>query len=326
MTNKIKVGLIGVGTHSTENLIPALRLNTQCLITAVYSSDAVKVELLKSLYNIPNGFNSWKELILDSAIDCVIICGSPEFHQDVLMFCIEKNKPFFVEKPPLKNLQSFDKLEDRQLPVNFVGYNYRYSPLYTKTVQALEAQAELKYLKIRYTSSKPIKPFWDHDSVLRSYLYAVGIHPIELLLNKMGEYTQITLNYQPLNDTLFVLDIFVRFVNGKSGILELGNYTNKLEFKIEIINSNGKIARFTNLSKVTIQEYSDFKFHKKEFTEFELSGSEGGYVRTGYQVEIDEFISAVQSKLPATSSDIKNSKEVYRLMEEVISQITTSNF
>ena len=101
MNKKINIGLIGVGPHAEENLIPAIRLNLDSTIFGVYSSKKERLHELQNKYQIKKGFTSWKDLILCRDIACVFICGSPQFHETIIIFCIQHSMPFFVEKPPL---------------------------------------------------------------------------------------------------------------------------------------------------------------------------------------------------------------------------------
>jgi len=322
---KIRIGLIGVGRHFEENIIPALKLNTNVLIEGVYSSQNEKLQLLAYKHNIKNTTSDWRELVESKTIDCVFVAGSPSFHKEVVFFCVNKKMPFFVEKPPLNKLNDFEYLENKSAPLNFVGYNFRYASLYRDFVKYMQKQADIVSSHIVFVSNKPRVLFWDKETILESYLFAVGIHPIEMMCAQFGNYKKINIAFSQITTKTFMLDLQLFFENGKKASLHLGNYSNKLDYHLEIINEEGVVGKMSNMSEVLIYHRDEFEFNQKENRAYTVSGTTGGYQNSGYQNEIDEFIESLANCDKKTTSDIFNSKQVYNIIEEILSKIKEHN-
>ncbi len=318
---KIRIGLIGVGKHFEENIIPALKLNTNVLIEGAYSSQNEKVQLLAHNHNIKNTTSDWRGLVESKTIDCVFVSGPPSFHKEVVFFCVEKKMPFFVEKPPLNKLIDFAHLENKLVPLNFVGYNFRYASLYRDFVRHMQKQADIVSSHVAFVSNKPRVLFWDKETILESYLYAVGIHPIEMVCAQFGKHKKSNMAFSQITTNTFMLDLQLFFENGKHATLHLGNYSNKLDYHLEIINTEGVVGKMNNMSEVLIYHNDKFEFNQKENIAYAVSGTIGGYQNSGYQNEIDDFIKSLANGDKKTTSDIFNSKQVYSIIEEVLSKI-----
>jgi predicted dehydrogenase len=311
---KIKLGLIGVGSHMEKQLIPAIRLNKDARISAVYSSD--KDKLTRLGYELDcesqNLYTDWEKLVKDARVDAIIASGDPALHTQVIKFAVENNMPFFVEKPPLSSLKDFDYFEGKQLPVNMVGYNFKYSSVYQELLGRVKSNGELISARFELSHNQPNEIIWNKESIVESFLYRLGIHTIDQAVNLFGEVTDIQCQFVKLDTNKFELLVEL-FFGDKVVNLKLGNNSDNLCYNAKLFNSNGNSSWFENFGDIQISNLGEENIIKS----FCL---DGGYSRTGYQGEINHFVECVRENKP-TSSPILASKHSYEIIEQILKMI-----
>lgn len=313
---KLKVGLIGIGNHFLENIIPAILLNKNLKIDSIYSSNQQKLDQLSEEFDVKNKYSNWQKLISDRQVDCIFVSGTPDFHSQVIFECIKYSMPFFVEKPPFAKISDFDKLE--ALPINMVGYNFKFSEQYILLQNYLTKESKISKINLRLISNKPRETFWNQNNILESYLYAVGIHGLDLICSTLGDIVNIKSFFNPINRELFSLTVFLEFKNKKFATLDFGNYANSLDYKVELINQTGESGTLNNNHKIELNSQAN-NLSKKEKINLELSSLQGGYYKGGYQNQIDHFASCLLEQ-KQTASDITKSKQIYTIIQTILTQ------
>jgi predicted dehydrogenase len=311
---KTKLGLIGVGSHMEKQLIPAIRLNKDARISAIYSSD--KDKLARLGYELDcesqNLYTDWKKLIKDARIDAIIASGDPVFHTQVAKYAVKNNMPFFVEKPPLSSLKDFDYFEGKELPVNMVGYNFKYSSVYQELLDRIKSNDGIRSASFELSHNQPNEVIWNKETIIESFLYRLGIHVIDQVVGLFGEVSDIGCSITRLDTTKFELDVKL-FFGDKVVNLKLGNNSNNLCYNAKLFNSAGNSSWFENFRDIHILNSGGSSVIKH----FCL---DGGYSRTGYQGEIDHFVECVRENKP-TSSPILASKHTYEVIEQILELI-----
>jgi hypothetical protein len=120
-----------------------------------------------------------------------------------------------------------------------------------------------------------------------------------------------------LSESKFVLNISIRFVNNKIGILELSNISNRFEFSVECANDK-EIWRCDDFNKIEYfrNDISDDKVSQKSRAVYEIPFLRGGFGRTGYKTELEGF--AKRIKLCENNwREIDNLETVYQIIKEV---------
>jgi predicted dehydrogenase len=311
---KTKLGLIGVGSHMEKQLIPAIQLNKDSRISAIYSSNEDKLTRLGYELDCEsqNLYTDWKKLIKAARVDAIIASGDPALHTQVIKFAVENNMPFFVEKPPLSSLKDFDYFEGKELPVNMVGYNFKYSSVYQELLGRVKSNGELISVRFELSHNQPNEIIWNKESIVESFLYRLGIHVINQAVNLFGEVTDIQCQFVKLDTNKFELLVEL-FFGDKVVNLKLGNNSDNLCYNAKLFNSNGNSSWFENFGDIQISNLGEENIIKS----FCL---DGGYSRTGYQGEINHFVECVRENKP-TSSPILASKHSYEIIEQILKMI-----
>jgi predicted dehydrogenase len=312
MIEKIKLGLIGVGSHMEKQLIPAIRLNKDARISAIYSRNEDRLARLGYELDCENLYSDWKKLIKDARVDAIIASGDPAFHTQVARYAADNNMPFFVEKPPLSSLKDFDYFEGRELAINMVGYNFKYSSVYQELLDRVKCNGEITHARFELSHNQPNEVIWSKETIVESFLYRLGIHVIDQAVSLFGEVSDIRCSFTRLDTTKFELLVEL-FFGDKVVNLKLGNNADNLYYKVNLANLNGSFGWFENFGDINISNSGRLNTAKG----FCL---DGGYAKTGYQGEIDHFVECVRENKP-TSSPILASKNTYEIIERILKMI-----
>lgn len=134
----MKIGIIGTGRISNVH-INSLKNIKEAKIVSVCDilEDVAKIrpkEIGCSYYT------NYKEMMEKEDLNCVWICTPADTHTEIVLYCIEKNIPFFLEKPPaLKEEECekvIEKLNEKDI-IHSVGFMLRYDPAGEKLKEIL---------------------------------------------------------------------------------------------------------------------------------------------------------------------------------------------
>lgn len=172
-SNKIRVGIIGLGDIGTVHLRGFLR-ERDAAVTAVCDADAAKIERSKKLFT-PEQLKTLKtfadprDLLAGDTVDAVVI-GLPVYrHMPVANAALDAGKHIFLEKPIAVTISECDAFIKKAFATNLVvqvGLVYRYSNLYRAMGKMVEAgsfgKVMMAYCK-EYRDSFPAHWFFYKD-------------------------------------------------------------------------------------------------------------------------------------------------------------------
>lgn len=329
-TAPIRVGLIGFGAHMAENLYPALRLSPDFRITAISGRDPSRTAAIASQLDIEHSRPSWHCLIDSDLVDCLVVAASPGMHAEVLAAALPAGVHVFVEKPPAPSTQSLSGLAALEAmhrnTVAFVDFNFRYGGILVDIHRQLTARTPLRLAKIRMVASKPLVQMWQCASVEESFLYAVGIHAVDLAVWMFGEPAHVMATRTILGGGRFSLTVTLAFTDGGMAILDLGNYSNRFEVGYELICDDG-VARIDDLRQVTFHGFSVGTaplYSDKETTAYVYPGLKGGFWHSGYGGALQAFADTVRrvnggdEAIPCLSGVLST----YRIMDRILAAIS----
>lgn len=316
---KLKLGLIGLGNQMQENLLPALCEIDEAEIYTAYSRDPIKANEIAEKYKIKKVARTTDEVF--ETCDAIIVSATPEVHLHYIKKATQLGRAIFVEKPPVESLEQYDELrkiiKEKNTPVAF-GFNFKYADFYKYLIEQTNDFHNVQFMKIKSYAAKPDAAMWSCSGILESSLLAIHIHAIEMLCYSFNSTTvQIQSDTIWLSDTKFILTILVKFDNGRNGVLELSNISNRFEFDVECA-SDTEVWRCNDFNKI---EYSrndndGDTINRKSRVIYEVPFLRGGFERTGYQGELAEFAKRAK-KRENNWREINNLRNVYQIIKEV---------
>ena len=322
-TDRIRLGVIGTGSHASENLLPALHLHPDFELAALSSRSIQRARAFSQSYGIPWATGNWRELVSLENLDAVLVAATPTFHSEVAQFALESGLHLFVEKPPAPNIATLRTLADLEQKrgdiVVFVGFNFRFAEAISSVQTAMASEGQLKHALIRFVSSKPRQALWEQPSVERSLLYAVGIHAVEMAHAWFGRPSVIKSSVASIGPELISLGAILQFNGGRMVSLELGNYSNRFESRYELIWESGGVAVVEDQTRISIHGASSGSpaLGPKSTVNLTLPSSRGGFRRAGYEQVLSEFARTIHER-KASPCSLRSCLDVYETMHYIL--------
>jgi phthalate 4,5-cis-dihydrodiol dehydrogenase len=325
MSQTVTVGMIGTGPHATENLIPAILQHGRVKLTAFSSSSLEKAKQYAQRYGAKLATDDWNEIVDPSVVDAVVVSATPQIHADVASMCLERGVHVFVEKPPApdsKALQALARIaRQKSKTVTFVDFNFRYGETFAKSVEIVKSRGEIRFVMIRFVSSRPRKPLWGYNSLVRSILHANGIHAIDMAIHLIGSIENVTAKACWITKDIQVSQLILQGPDGRDAVIHLGNYSNRFEYRLELLGSSGIAVSLDQHHKISIfdpqriQVWSDL-LEGKDTIQYAWPSLRGGFRLTGYEGAIRSFYESIVSGNISTSS-LASSQPTYDIMDKL---------
>lgn len=130
---QLQVGLIGVGNHIKDMLLPAIRKTADLSIRAICTNSGINAKAVAEKEGAEYCVTHYQEIIDDPAINAVIIGTRHDSHAEIILAAIKKGIHVFVEKPLCLTREQLAEIDAayaeaaKQGCVLQVGFNRRYS-------------------------------------------------------------------------------------------------------------------------------------------------------------------------------------------------------
>jgi UDP-N-acetyl-2-amino-2-deoxyglucuronate dehydrogenase len=144
MMDKLRVGLIGLGSISFVHEAGFSELGEQCTISAMCDIHEEEVNNRITMYEGCQGFTSYLDLLDHAGVDLVDITVPHELHYPIARAALERGKHVLVEKPiTVESRQGAELIElARKQQLKFsVAENTRFVAAYLKAEQILKQGA-----------------------------------------------------------------------------------------------------------------------------------------------------------------------------------------
>lgn len=296
----IPLGLIGMGPHMTEKLIPGLDPHKFNLEYGCRQNfDTLTVQ--KKQFSIHQITTDLKEVINAPTVQAIIVAGHPEnLHVPVVRATLEAGKAVFVEKPLSLNLEIVKELAkqaDKSKAICMVGFNMTHTP----TVHLLaEKFSRNEISEILLTCSLGVKPKSEPFSTsFDNGFYFSFIHAVSILVKVMGEPTDIQVYGTKTTEC----------TNGFYFSTTCKNQKNQI---ITLWFRNGLVPAGFNLGGY-------YKIQESEIIPFNLTEKnvpEGNEKQHSYKNQLDDFYDAIRhSRQP--ENNFQRNLQIHEIMEEI---------
>jgi phthalate 4,5-cis-dihydrodiol dehydrogenase len=328
----VRLAFIGAGEQGMANLLPALMQVRGARVCAVCDVDQQKVACAVEQFGIAAQYTDYQKMIETEKPDAVILACPPQVHFEITEYALHHDTPVFVEKPPAlftHEVKQLARLAVERQVITGVGLNFRYAEPYQLLSSIVEHPefGEVTHFQVTHLCNKPKAPMWGLASVMRSFLLAQAIHPIDLLLYIGGSRvinTSIAVNYNPVDGSLIVA-AQVEFANGSIGNLQTGTMFPYFHASVEVTSSKSKKVTLDSLWNLQVFDgerpsplVSDGKRWNATWSPSPLIS---GYGRSGYLGELQSFVDAVRTKQNFSPS-LEDQIPVYEFMDQIEQQFS----
>ncbi|WP_342041607.1 Gfo/Idh/MocA family protein [Bacillus sp. OTU2372] len=242
----MKVGFVGTGwfTKTHANILGEMN---GVDVTAFCGTSLEKAEKEARNWSNATGYTNVEEMLDKQKLDAVYICVPPHSHGPIEYALIERNIPFFVEKPLAMNEvpdEIAKKIAEKGL-ITSVGYHWRYKALTNRAVSLLN-ESQVGMALGYWMGNMPMVPWWRDVHKSGGQFVEQTTHIVDLLRYLCGEIIEV---YAAFNN-----QIMQGKVEGTT-VSDVGSVTMKLENGIIATISNTCILH--NSSKVGLDIYTD---------------------------------------------------------------------
>lgn len=137
---KIRVGILGAGSHTYRNLLPALHFLPVELV-AICNRSEERLNRTIAEYHC-SGYTRPADMYEKENLDAVIMAVSPFLHPDLTCEALSHGLHVFIEKPAAPNVEGIDKMlaaSEKYQKYVVVGYKKAFMPATCKTLDILQS-------------------------------------------------------------------------------------------------------------------------------------------------------------------------------------------
>ena len=321
-----RLGIIGCGSHMREKLLKHIHGVPYVEIVGLNSNTKNKYKSFSNEFGDVPHFDNLKEMYEQVSFDKLIVSATPQANEKAYLLCQKNNVPVFLEKPSFLNSNFLDneKLTSFSKNSAFVGYNIPFSPIVNSFLEKVYELGEhnIREVQIHCAANKPSSPLWGLNSNFEAFVYAVGIHAIDLIRRILASNINVDMslntNCHKFENGKFASSTNFQFSNTSIGMISFSNNSTVFELNCRVSFLTGVVLKLKNLFSYEIIFEKSGCIERKEV--FNLSNLGNGFSQNGYEQELREFLGNTQkskSNLTSIFEDFTNLKLARSIIEGI---------
>lgn len=273
--DRLRVAIIGVGSHAYRNLLPTMNYLPVSL-RAICDVNLPLAKTTAQQYGVSAVYSSAAEMYRREELDAVFLSVSPVFHPELACEAFDAGLHVWMEKPPARRVADIDMMiAHRKDRVAVVGFKKAFMPATQKAIEVFSnpAFAPLRSILAQYPMTIPA----EGEAVLRNgsipNWLRNGCHPLSLCLAVGGEVGAVTVHRGADGSGACILE----FESGAIGNFHLASGANRGQ-PIERYSFFGDNCHLTieNGLRVTLDRGIDFDYGRN--TTYLPDGFESGAI------------------------------------------------
>ncbi|MBM7662822.1 putative dehydrogenase [Bacillus mesophilus] len=187
----MKIGLIGTGFFA-EKHSSILSKISGVDVTAFLGSSIEKAEKEARKWSNAKGYIHVEEMLDQQKLDAVYICVPPMAHGAFENVLLERNIPFFVEKPLGVREEPYEiakRVEELGL-ITSVGYQWRYRDT-TQKIRSILQERKVGMALGYWMDTMPMVPWWRDVNKSGGQFVEQTTHIVDLLRYLCGEIKEV---------------------------------------------------------------------------------------------------------------------------------------
>jgi len=178
-TGKLRVAMIGAGTMANQVHYPSLASFDDVEIAAICDRDAGRLNSTADKYGVASRYADYQRMVEETAPDAVYAIGDPDVMYPVWVWCLERGRNLFIEKPmglTLHQARALAFLAEKNGVVTQVGFQRRACPLLVGLRAACLERGPMTHAVCEFYKCSP-DPFLG----ARDHMMDDGVHAIDTL-------------------------------------------------------------------------------------------------------------------------------------------------
>jgi predicted dehydrogenase len=222
---RLKVGIVGVGSHAYRNLLPTMNYLPVSL-EAVCDINRPLAEKTATQYGAKGCYSDALEMYRRADLDAVFLCVSPILHPQLACDALDAGLHVWMEKPPARRAAEISEIiRHRKGKVAVVGFKKAFMPATQKAIEIFSSAqfGPLRSILAVYPMTIPK----DGEAALRDGSIPDwlrnGCHPLSLCLAVGGPVGAVTVHRAAHGGGACILE----FASGAIGNFHLAAGANK---------------------------------------------------------------------------------------------------
>jgi predicted dehydrogenase len=162
-TNKLRVGIIGIGWYAACNHVPHLRDTGMAKVVAISRRNPERLALAKEALGIPGAYTDWREMLDQVELDAVVVSTPNYLHAEHTLAALERGLHVLVEKPmalTYRDAQRMVQTAEEADRVLMVGCNARGMRSWRAAKHVLEAGTIGQIRQVSVTHCLDLRSLW----------------------------------------------------------------------------------------------------------------------------------------------------------------------
>ena len=266
---RLNVALIGTGSHSYRNILPAMNF-LPVRLKAVCNRNVDVGQATAGQYGCRH-YQTPAEMYDREDIDAVFISVSAQLHPQLIIEALDRGKHVWVEKPVAMRAHDVEEiLTHRKNQVVVVGYKKIFSPAVQKVIEIVNSPkyGKLHSLLAVYPMTIPADGKRILEAREMSNWLNNGVHPISFMMAVGGKVSSVTSLCDAAGRGLVAL----QFANGVMGNFHMSSGPQPRLERYAAYGENWQID--IENAKISLQRGIPFSY--KETTNYAPEGDDGG--------------------------------------------------
>ncbi len=298
MSEKIKIGIIGVGSISKQH-ISGYNANPDAELYAFCDIDEKKLEKKGAEYGITKLYTDYNEMLALPEIDAVSVCTWNAAHKECAIAALKAGKHVLCEKPMAMSKEEaleMQKVADEAGKLLMIGFVRRHGndTAVIKDFIDTDSLGELYYAKATYLRRNGNPGGWFGNKALSGGgpLIDLGVHVIDFVRYLMGNPKAVSVygaTFNKLGDR--------PHIKGKDGYI---SETNNVENICDVEDLATALIKFDNGAVLSIEASFSLNI-KKDEGEIQLFGTKGGAKfapELEIYTEINDYLTDISFNMP----------------------------
>lgn len=219
-------------------------------LRAVADLDDERREAARERYDVPAGYDDYREMIDAESPDVLSVATRPGTHAEMVTFAAERGVPaIYCEKPLGRSVEEAERIAEacRDEDVAFnLGVNRRFEPLY-RTVRALVREGAVGRRRALIAQCGGSAALWGQSHAADMLLYLAGDAEVDFVQGEAG-FDEEDVEGDRITHDPGVTMGYVAFEDGTRGYLTRGS-----GWEFEVDGEDGKIRTFDNGHGATLR-------------------------------------------------------------------------
>lgn len=286
-TDKVRLGVIGAGNHTTSMLLPHLAKDDRVELVWVAAASPLSAETAKDRFGFNHATTDYQAVLEDEHTDAVVIGTRHDSHAQITSDALGAGKATFVEKPlALDESQLSDVLNAIEATGNdrlMVGFNRRFSSVLQKLKDAWGSPAEPIAVDYVVRAGRLPGDSWYRDITAQgSRFVGEGGHFVDTCSWWIGSHPVEVVAF-PLMDDQQSLECVVTYSDGSvARISYLAGDNRRFPKEVFSAHSRDRVARLSNFTRATLWSSGRKRLIRPQARRDK-----------GFKAELDAFIQAV---------------------------------